>query len=50
MVPAMLPPGTWDEGPRMDPVPALGQHTDSILAELGLGGAEIRSLREAGAV
>ena len=21
--------------PRMDPVPALGQHTDAILAELG---------------
>ena len=28
----MLPPGTWDEGPRMDPVPALGEHTDAILA------------------
>ena len=32
LVPAMLPPGTWDEGPRMDPVPALGEHTDAILA------------------
>ena len=31
-LPAMLPPGTWDEGPRMDPVPALGEHTDAILA------------------
>src|SRR3954470_24234037 len=41
MLPAMLPPGTWDDGPRMDPVPALGEHTDAILAELGLGGAEI---------
>jgi crotonobetainyl-CoA:carnitine CoA-transferase CaiB-like acyl-CoA transferase len=50
MLPAMLPPGTWDDGPRMDPVPALGEHTDAILAELGLGGAEIRSLHEAGAV
>jgi crotonobetainyl-CoA:carnitine CoA-transferase CaiB-like acyl-CoA transferase len=50
VLPAMLPPGTWDEGPRMDPVPALGEHTDSILAELGLGGAEIRSLHEVGAV
>ena len=50
MLPAMLPPGTWDEDPRMDPVPALGEHTDSILAELGLGGAEIRSLHEDGAV
>jgi itaconate CoA-transferase len=49
-LPAMLPPGTWDEGPRMDPVPGLGEHTDSILAELGLGVAEIRSLHEVGAV
>jgi crotonobetainyl-CoA:carnitine CoA-transferase CaiB-like acyl-CoA transferase len=50
MLPAMLPPGTWDEGPRMDPVPALGEHTDAILSELGLGSAEIRSLHEVGAV
>jgi crotonobetainyl-CoA:carnitine CoA-transferase CaiB-like acyl-CoA transferase len=50
MLPAMLPPGTWDEGPRMDPVPALGEHTNSILAELGLGAAEIRALHEVGAV
>ena len=29
----------WDDGgPRMDPVPALGEHTDAILAELGLDG------------
>jgi crotonobetainyl-CoA:carnitine CoA-transferase CaiB-like acyl-CoA transferase len=34
----------------MDPVPALGEHTDAILAELGLGGAEIRALHDAGAV
>jgi len=31
-------------------VPALGEHTDSILAELGLGEAEIRSLHDVGAV
>jgi len=36
MIPALLPPGSWEEGdPRMDPVPALGAHTDAILAELG---------------
>ena len=36
-LPALLPPGSWDEGdPRMDAVPALGEHTDAILAELGL--------------
>jgi itaconate CoA-transferase len=49
-LPAMLPPGTWDVGPRMDPVPALGQHTDSILAELGFGAAEIEALRASKAV
>ena len=49
-VPALLPPGTWDAGPRMDPVPALGEHTDAILAELGLDAAAIRALRDAEAV
>ena len=34
-LPAMLPPGTWNEGPRMDPVPALGEHSEAILRELG---------------
>src|SRR5436309_3153357 len=33
-LPAMLPPGTWDGGPRMDPVPALGGHSDAVLREL----------------
>jgi crotonobetainyl-CoA:carnitine CoA-transferase CaiB-like acyl-CoA transferase len=47
---AMLPPGTWDEGPRMDPVPALGEHTDAVLTELGLADADIRALRAAGAI
>jgi crotonobetainyl-CoA:carnitine CoA-transferase CaiB-like acyl-CoA transferase len=49
-LPAMLPPGTWDEGPRMDPVPALGEHTDAILAELGIGDDDVRALRAAEAV
>lgn len=49
-LPAMLPPGTWDVGPRMDPVPALGQHTEAILAELGYGAAEIDALRACKAV
>jgi itaconate CoA-transferase len=35
-VPALLPPFTASGfDARMDPVPSLGQHTDSILAELG---------------
>jgi len=49
-VPAMLPPGTWDVGPRMDAVPALGQHTDAILAELGYDEREISALHAANAV
>lgn len=49
-LPALLPPGTWNDGPRMDPVPALGEHTDALLAELGLTADAIHALREAGAV
>jgi len=50
-VPALLPPGSWDDGdPRMDAVPALGQHTDAILAELGLDTAAIAALRQAEAI
>lgn len=32
---AQLPPISLGAEPRMDPVPALGQHTAQILAELG---------------
>ncbi len=50
-VPALLPPGSWTGGdPRMDAVPAVGQHTDAILAELGLDAAAIAALRAAEAV
>jgi itaconate CoA-transferase len=34
----------------MDPVPAVGEHTDAILAELGYTGTEVAQMREAGAV
>ena len=45
-VPALLPPGQPDGyPPRMDPIPALGEHTDAILYELGLSGREIERLR-----
>lgn len=50
VLPALLPPGTWDEEPRMDPVPALGEHTDAILAELGIDAEGVRALRAAEAV
>ena len=51
-IPALLPPGTdrQDGGPRMDAVPALGQHTEAILAELGVDAAGIAALRAEAAV
>ncbi|WP_300452318.1 CaiB/BaiF CoA-transferase family protein [Accumulibacter sp.] len=50
-IPALLPPGQVDAfAPRMDAVPALGQHTDAILGELGWDAAAIDSLRRAGAI
>ncbi|MBE7211022.1 MAG: CoA transferase, partial [Gluconacetobacter diazotrophicus] len=40
-IPALLPPtGSNRFAPRMDPVPALGQHTAAILRELGLAAAD----------
>ena len=46
-VPALAPPGLVDPAPRMDPVPALGEHTRPILAELGYAEGEIDALRAA---
>lgn len=47
-IPALLPPGLADDVPaRMDPIPAVGQHTDTILAELGYDEARIAQLRAA---
>ena len=48
---ALLPPGrnaAFDY--RMDPVPAVGQHTDAILRQLGRSESDIAALRAAGAV
>jgi itaconate CoA-transferase len=50
-IPALLPPGrvsSFDY--RMDAVPAVGEHTDAILRELGRGDADIAALRASGAI
>ncbi|SFW82771.1 CaiB/BaiF CoA transferase family protein [Amycolatopsis australiensis] len=40
---ATLPPITVPgRAPRMDPVPALGEHTDAVLTEFGFDAAELR--------
>ncbi|HRE87322.1 CaiB/BaiF CoA-transferase family protein [Accumulibacter sp.] len=50
-IPALRPPGQVDSfTPRMDAVPALGEHTDAILSELGWDRAAIDRLRDAGAI
>ena len=50
-LPALLPPGLPSTmQPRMDAVPALGQHTRGILAELGYAAADIARLESANAV
>ena len=50
-VPALLPPAARDaDDARMDAVPALGAHTDALLAEIGLDPAAIACLHEQGAV
>jgi formyl-CoA transferase len=46
VVGALRPPADLEGvDARMDPVPAVGEHTDRILAELGCSAAEIASLR-----
>jgi itaconate CoA-transferase len=48
---AVLPPITLDgEEARMDPVPALGEHTDTLLRELAYSEGQIARLRATGAV
>ncbi|MCA0239516.1 MAG: CoA transferase [Proteobacteria bacterium] len=48
---AMLPPGVnSDFDYRMDAVPAVGEHSESILRELGYGEPELAALRAGGAL
>jgi len=48
---ALRPPVTSDQFPhRMDPIPALGEQTSSILGEIGYDDAAIERLRAAGVV
>ncbi len=50
-IPSLLPPGHNPAfTPRMDAVPALGEHTESILGELGYTSEDIEQLRAAGVV
>jgi crotonobetainyl-CoA:carnitine CoA-transferase CaiB-like acyl-CoA transferase len=50
-IPAMLPPGRIDSFDyRMDAIPAVGQHTEAILRELGRSDAQIAALKESGAI
>jgi len=48
---ALLPPGLNDSYDyRMDPIPAVGEHTDSILKELGVSDADVAKMRSSGAI
>jgi formyl-CoA transferase len=48
---ALVPPVSIDnEAARMDPIPALGAHTDTILRELGYDAQTIAAWRAAGTI
>ncbi len=51
VIPALLPPGLSNAfEPRMDAIPALGEHSESILRSLGYVGQDIERLRAEGAI
>jgi itaconate CoA-transferase len=51
MIPAPLPPATFsDVEARMDPIPAVGEHTERILAEIGYRAEQIAALKRASAI
>ena len=45
-----FPVSTGGAPPDLGPIPAVGEHTDAILAELGLTDAEVAALRSSGMV
>ncbi|MFZ6044583.1 CaiB/BaiF CoA transferase family protein [Pseudomonas sp. CR3202] len=50
-LPSLLPPASSNAfTPRMDPVPALGQHTEALLAELDVPAEQVERMRRAGMV
>jgi itaconate CoA-transferase len=50
-IPSLLPPATSNAyTPRMDAVPALGEHTEQVLEQLGLDSRAIAHLRTQGAI
>jgi itaconate CoA-transferase len=50
-IPALLPPASFDGVEvRMDAIPAIGEHTGHVLAELGYDAAAVAALRASGAV
>lgn len=50
IVPSLRPPAFTDGEPRMDAVPAVGEHSEAILSELGYSSEDIAALRGRGAV
>ena len=50
-LPTLLPPVTMSGfEARLDPIPAIGEHTDRVLAELGFGAGEIAALHASNTV
>jgi itaconate CoA-transferase len=44
------PPESPDWDWRLDPIPALGEHTEVVLGELGFGASDLADLRAAGVI
>jgi crotonobetainyl-CoA:carnitine CoA-transferase CaiB-like acyl-CoA transferase len=44
------PPESPDWDLRLDPIPALGQHTEAVLRELGFDAAAVAAMRQAGVI